>query len=295
MRSARQRMVRQMKLRNLSASTQADYLRRLKKLEQHVGKQLGRISLEEIRDYLLYLHEKRGFTPGSVNSHARVFRFFFLNVMDRPWPLAAIPAAREPKTLPVVLAPSEVVRFLDAVQNVRYRTIFQVMYASGLRVSEAANLRASDIDSQRMVIRVRQGKMSKDRYTVLSPKLLLILRDYWRTCKPGKHQANSKNPWLFPGRIKGRCITTTSIQIVCKKISIQSGLAPSKKVTPHSFRHSFATHMLENGVDLRTIQVLLGHASLSTTAIYTHIATARIAGMQSPFDLLPGSEANHGE
>ncbi len=291
MRSARQRMVRQMKLRNLSTSTQDDYLRRLKKLEQHVGKSLGRIGLEEIRDYLLYLHDKRRLAPGSVNSYARAFRFFFLNVMDRPWPLAAIPAAREPKTLPVVLAPSEVVRFFDAAKSFKYRTIFQIMYASGLRVSEAANLRVSDIDSQRMVIRVNQGKMNKDRYTVLSPKLLLILREYWRTCKPANVQVKRTDPWVFPGRKPGSHITTASIQTACKNVRVQSGL--EKNVTPHSFRHSFATHMLENGVDLRTIQVLMGHASFSTTTIYTHIATARIAGMRSPFDLLPGSEANH--
>ena len=295
MRSARQRMVRQMKLRNLSASTRDDYLRRLKKLERYTGKQLGRIGLDEVRDYLLYLHEKRGLAPGSVNSYARAFRFFFLNVLDRPWPGHAIPAAREPKTLPVVLAPSEVVRFFDAAKNVKYRTIFQVMYASGLRVLEASSLRVSDIDSQRMVIRVNQGKMNKDRYTVLSPKLLLSLRKYWRMCKPAKGQANQKNLWLFPGRNPGGHITTGSIQTACKKTFAQSGLEPNKKVTPHSFRHSFATHMLENGVDLRTIQVLLGHASFSTTTMYTHIATARIAGMQSPFDFLPESEANHGE
>ena len=293
MRSARQRMARQMKLRNLSASTQDDYLRRLKKLEQHVGKPLGRIGLEEIRSYLLYLHDKRGLAPGSVNSYARAFRFFFLNVMDRPWPLAAIPAAREPKTLPVVLAPSEIVRFFDAAKNVTYRTIFQVMYASGLRVSEAASLRVSNIDSARMVIDVRHGKNNKDRYTLLSTKLRLILREYWRTCKPGKGQANCDDPWLFPGRKPGSHITTASIQTACKNVRVQSGF--EKNVTPHSFRHSFATHMLENGVDLRTIQVLMGHASFSTTTMYTHIATARIAGMQSPFDLLPGSEANHGE
>ena len=291
MRSLRERMIRQMTLRNLAPSTRECYLWALSRLERHCGKPLERIGLEDIRDYMLYLHETRGLTPGSVNAYSRSFRFLYQNVLNRPWPRNAIPAARVPKTLPVALSSLEIVRFFDAVTSVKYRAIFQVMYASGLRVLEVANLRVSDIDSSRMVIRVRQGKMKKDRYVMLSKNLLKSLREYWRTCKPAKGQTNRKDPWLFPGLDPKAHITTDPIRIVCRKVRKQAKLR--KKVTPHTLRHSFATHLLESGVDLRTIQVLMGHASISSTAIYTHVATARIAGMQSPFDFLPGSEAKH--
>jgi len=293
MRSLRERMIRQMKLRNLAPSTQEYYLWALSRLERHCGKPLERIGLEEIRDYLLYLHETRGLTPGSVNSYSRAFRFLYQSVLNRPWPQNGIPAARVPKKLPVVLAPSEVVRFFDAVKSVKYRSIFQIMYAAGLRIGEVASLRARDIDSARMVIDVRQGKNNKDRQVMLSKNLLVSLREYWRTCKPRKGQANQKDPWLFPGLDPQAHITTDPIRKVYRKVRRQARI--KKKMTPHTLRHSFATHLLESGVDLRTIQVLLGHSSISSTAIYTHVATARIAGTQSPFDFLPGSEANHGE
>ena len=289
MRSLREQMELQMKLRNLAPSTQEHYLWTLSRLERHCQKHLERISQVEIRDYLLYLHEISGLTPGSVNAYSRAFRFLYLGVLGRPWPQDAIPVARESQTLPVVLAPSEIVRFFDAVRSFKYRVIFQIMYATGLRVSEVANLVVTDIDSRRMVIRVRQGKMKKDRYALLPEKLLSILREYWKICKPRKDQEQ----WLFPGKNTGKHMTVDPIRIVCRKARKQSGLR--KKVTPHTFRHSFATHMLENGVDLRTIQVLLGHASFASTTIYTHVATARIARMQSPLDSLPKSGVKHEE
>jgi integrase/recombinase XerD len=284
MSSPRESMIRQMKLKNLSKATQKDYLRRLDHLEQYTNKPLERIPLREIRDYLLHLHEQRGLTPGSVNTYARAFRFFYRQILKRPWSEDAIPTAKEPRTLPVVLAACEVAHFLDTVREVKYKTLFQLMYASGLRISEALSLVVTDIDSKRMVIRVRDGKGDKDRYTILSQKLLVSLRRYWKICKPRKDEPQ----WLFPGKYPGQHLAITTADVACKKVRIQSGL--KKKVTPHTFRHSFATHLQEAGVDLRTIQVLMGHASFTTTARYTHISLPAIAKTISPFDSLPDSE-----
>jgi integrase/recombinase XerD len=283
MRSPRERMAQQMKLRNFSPATRKSYLSRLDGLERYAGKPVERIGLEKIRDYLLHLHE-RGLTPGSVNAYARAFRFLYLQVLGRPWSKDAIPSAKEPRTLPVVLAPCEVTRFFDTVRSVKFLTIFQLMYSSGMRVSEVVNLQVTDIDSKRMVIHVRLGKGDKDRYTILSQKMLVSLRRYWKICKPRKNEPQ----WLFPGQDPGRRLTISAVDDACKKVRIQSGL--KKKVTPHTLRHSFATHLQEAGVDLRTIQVLLGHASFTTTARYTHISLPAIAKTISPFDSLPDSE-----
>ncbi len=281
----REQMLRQMKLKNFSDATRKFYLARLDGLEAYAGEPAERIGLDKIRDYLLHLHEQRGLAPGSVNAYARPIRFLYLQVLGRPWSRDAIPAAREPKTLPAVLAPCEVARFFDAVRSVKYLAIFQLMYSAGLRVSETVNLRAADIDSKRMVIRVRLGKGKKDRYTVLSMKLLVSLRRYWKICSPRKDEPQ----WLFPGKDPGCHLSTSAVDDACQKVRLQSGLR--KKVTPHTFRHCFATHLQEAGVDLRTIQVLLGHASFASTARYTHISLAAVSKTISPFDSLPDSEA----
>ena len=283
MSSPRESMIRQMKLKNFSKATQKNYLKRLDHLEKYTNKPLEKIPLREIRDYLLHLHE-RGLTPGSVNTYARAYRFFYRQILKRPWSEDAIPTAKEPRTLPAVLAACEVAHFLNTVQNVTYKTILQVIYSSGLRISEALSLTVTDIDSKRMVIRVRQGKGDKDRYTILSQKMLVSLRRYWKICKPRKGEPQ----WLFPGKKPGRHILATTVAGVCQKVRIESGL--KKRVTPHILRHSFATHLQEAGVDLRTIQVLLGHASFSTTARYTHISLPAIVKTKSPFDSLPDSE-----
>ena len=285
MKDAREQMIRQMKLRNLSPATQERYLWILQHLEEQAGKPLEKIRLTQVRDYLLHLHETCGLAPSTINARARCLRFFFLTVLGRTWPRECIPNAREPKRLPVVLSPAEVVHFFDTVESFKYRVIFMLMYAAGLRVSEAARLQAVHIDSQRMVIRVEQGKMSKDRYVMLSRDLLGILRQYWKMRPTFKNDAQK---YLFPGDHPQEHIATSSIGIVCKKTLAKSGL--KKAVTPHTFRHCFATHLLEAGVDLRTIQVLMGHASFSSTARYTHLATASIARMKSPFDSLPRPE-----
>jgi len=188
-----------------------------------------------------------------------------------------IPAPKKPQKLPIVLSPEEVVHFLSCVASPKHRTILTTCYAAGLRVSEAVRLKPAEIDSQRMVIRVDQGKGQKDRYVMLSPRLLEILRDWWRLEKP--------KPWLFPGDIPGRHITTGTVELACQEAHRASRIA--KPITPHSMRHAFSVHLLERGTDVRTIQLLLRHRSLATTTRYLRIATNKVCSTTSPFDWLP--------
>jgi integrase/recombinase XerD len=188
-----------------------------------------------------------------------------------------IPAPKKPQTLPVVLSPEEVVQFLDAVKNPKHRTILTTCYAAGLRISEAVQLTIPAIDSQRMVLRVEQGKGQKDRYVMLSPKLLEILRDWWRVSRP-RH-------WLFPGHRPDHPITRSAVEQECQHAHRRCRIP--KPITPHSMRHAFAVHLLEAGTDVRTIQLLLGHRSLATTARYLRIATSKVCSTSSPLDLLP--------
>jgi site-specific recombinase XerD len=273
----RQRMDREMTLRNLAPSTQHGYRRAVDGLARWAGKDLQYLDLETIRDYFLHLREERRLLPQTTNGHVMGIRFLYMRVLDRPWRHDAICLAREPKPLPVVLSREETTRFLSAVRSPMYRVILMTTYAAGLRVSEVCHLKITDIDSSRMVIRVEQGKMRKDRYVMLSPVLLDILRDWWRMAKP--------QIWLFPGKDTQHPISPGAVQSVCQKALKDSGL--QKKVTPHTLRHGFATHLLEDRVDLRTIQILMGHASFSTTARYTHVATAALATVKSPLDSLP--------
>ena len=198
--------------------------------------------------------------------------------LHKDWTLPEIiPAPKKPQKLPIVLSPEEVLHFLSCVPSPKHRTILTTCYAAGLRISEAVRLKPPHIDSQRMVIRVELGKGQKDRYVMLSPRLLEVLRDWWRLEKP--------KPWLFPGDIPGRHITSHAVELACREAHRASRI--SKPITPHSMRHGFAVHLLERGTDVRTIQLLLGHRSLATTARYLRIATSKVCSTTSPFDLLP--------
>jgi site-specific recombinase XerD len=192
----------------------------------------------------------------------------------------AIPLPKKPFKLPVILSREEVAHFLESIASRKHRTILMTAYAAGLRVSEVTRLKITDIDSQRMMIRVDQGKGHKDRYVMLSPQLLEILRAYWQVSHPKE--------WLFPGDILGRPISTNAVQAACQKACRVSGI--KKPITPHSLRHGFATHLLESGTDVRKIQLLMGHRSLSTTARYLKVATTTVCATTSPFDLLPRPE-----
>ena len=204
-------------------------------------------------------------------------RFVYTVTLKRPWVVEDdIPTSRQPKKLPVVPSPEEVARFLNAVKSPKHRMILTVCYAAGLRVSEAVHLKPTAIDSQRMVIRVEAGKGAKDRYVMLSPKLLKLLRTYWKAGHP--------KGWLFPGDRPEQPITACAVEFACGQALERSGI--DKPVTPHSLRHAFAVHLLEAGTDLRTIQLLLGHRSLSTTSKYLRIATSKVCATASPLEAL---------
>ena len=274
----RQDMIEDMEIRELAESTQDAYVRQVARFAQHFNKSPEVLGPEEIRAYQLYLIKER---EVSTSLHVQVvaaLRFLYSKTLKRPWTVEAIPYPKRPQKLPVILSQEEVARFLDAVSSLKHRTLLSTIYACGLRASEATHLKVQDIDSQRKIIHVQQGKGNKDRVVMLSPCLLEMLRDFWRQERP--------RPWLFPGRCDDQPVSIAAVRRVCRKVC--EGLGFYKRVTPHTLRHSFATHLLEQGADLRTIQALLGHRSLRTTGRYTHISSERIKTISSPLDSLPG-------
>ena len=274
----RQRMTEDMQVRNLAVNTQMSYLQQVSQFSRHFNKSPELLGPEDIRTYQVYLTNERKVSPGSVLIAVAALRFLYKVSLKKDWTLEdVIPAPKKPQRLPVVLSPDEVLQFLSCVASTKQRAILTTCYAAGLRISETVHLKPTDIDSQRMVIRVDQGKGQKDRYVMLSPKLLHILRDYWRTTRPRE--------WLFPGDTPGRPITKDAVENACQKARRVSGIG--KPITPHSLRHAFAVHLLESGADVRTIQLLLGHRSLATTARYLRIATSKVCSTSSPLDLLP--------
>jgi integrase/recombinase XerD len=276
----RQRMIEDMQVRNLAPDTQRAYLQQISQFARHFGTSPERLGPADIRAYQLYLIRDRQLSAGSILVAVSAIRFLYTVTLERGWSVEAIiPTCRKPQKLPVVLSPEEIGRFLDAVEGLKHRVILTICYAAGLRVSEAVRLTPAAIDSQRMVIRVELGKGQKDRYVMLSPRLLDILRNYWRSAHPKQ--------WLFPGDLPGQPISTFAVEHACRKARRQSNIA--KPVTPHSLRHAFAVHLLEAGADLRTIQLLLGHRSLSTTARYLRLATSKVCATASPLEILPAA------
>lgn len=275
----RQRMIEDLKLRNLSPHTQEAYVRAVANLAQHYGKSPDLLDHAQVRAYLVHLAE-RGVSPSLFNQVRCALVFFYTVTLGRECVLRGIVCAKAGKPLPVVLSRDEVDQLLKAVRNPKYRALLMTAYGAGLRVSELVALRVEDIDSRRMVIRVRQGKGKKDRYVMLSPKLLAELRDYWKTARP--------TTWLFPGRRTGRPLSRHLVAVACRRAARRAGI--NKNVTPHTLRHSFATHLLDAGTDIRTIQALLGHRSLRTTAIYTYVSMEKVVATVSPLDLLGGRE-----
>ena len=224
------------------------------------------------------LHPTRSASPGSIIVAISALRFLYRVTLKKDWPFRDIvPVPKKPQTLPIVLSPEEVLQFLDCVRSRKHRAILTTCYAAGLRVSEAVALTPAAIDSKRMVIRVEQGKGQRDRYVMLSPKLLDILRNWWRVERP--------KDWLFPGDFPGQHITRSAVEQECQKAHRIAEIP--KPITPHSLRHAFACHLLEQGTDVRKIQLLLGHRSLATTAKYLRLATSKVCSTSSPLDLLP--------
>jgi integrase/recombinase XerD len=278
MTTLRQRMTEDMQVRNLSPHTQTSYVQQVSLFARHFNKSPEALGPEDIRSYQVYLTNEKKLAPGSILIAVAALRFLYKISLKKAWPFdEVIPAPKKPQKLPVVLSPEEVLHFLESVGSTKHRVILTTCYAAGLRISEAVRLKPGDIDSQRMVVRVEQGKGQKDRYVMLSPKLLETLRGYYRTMRP--------KGWLFVGDAPGQPITRSAVELACQKARRISGIG--KPVSPHSMRHAFAVHLLEAGTDVRTIQLLLGHRSLATTARYLRIATSKVCSTSSPLDLLP--------
>ena len=278
MTTLRQRMTEDMQVRNLALSTQESYVQQVSLFARHFNQSPEQLGPEDVRAYQVYLTNEKKLAPASILIAVAAIRFVYRVSLKKDWKFEdIIPAPKKPQTLPVVLSPEEVLQFLNCVGSTKHRAILTTCYATGLRISEAVRLTASAIDSARMVIRVEQGKGQKDRYVMLSPRLLKILRDWWRVERP--------QPWLFPGDLPGQHISTEAVEQACQKARRLCSIP--KPITPHSLRHAFAVHLLESGTDLRTIQLLLGHRSLATTARYLRIATSKVCAATSPIDLLP--------
>ena len=269
-------MLADLKLRNYAERTCEIYIGRVAEMAQHIGRSPDRIGRGEIRDYLRYLVMERGVSRSAYVQTTAALRFLYRTTLDRPGMIPHLPYPRQKRRQPVVLSRGEVGRLLKAIPNLKHRTVAMAQYGAGLRISEALHLQLGDVDSERMVITVLRGKGDVDRQVILSQVLLGALRQYWRAYKP--------TCWLFEGRDPDEPMGASTIQRAIKAARHRAGIA--KPATTHALRHSFATHLLESGTDLRTIQVLLGHRSLKTTQIYTHVATDRLRGTVSPLDTL---------
>lgn len=273
----RRRMLEDMSIRNLAPNTQRMYLQYVSLFAKHFGRSPEQLEPEHVRTFLVHLADERALKASTICVAMAALRFLYQVTLQRAWSFDDLPLPKAPSKLPVILSPAEVQQFLKSIPNVKHRTLLTTVYAAGLRISEATHLHVSDVDSQRMVLRIEQGKGLKDRYVMLSPRLLEALRSYWHCVKPSS--------WLFPGESPNAPITTEAIRHVCQRARRVCGI--SKPVTPHSLRHAFATHLLEAGTDVRTIQLLLGHRSLATTSQYLKIATSTVCATVSPLDRLP--------
>jgi len=271
----RRRMIEDMTIRNLSRSTQESYIYAVAKFSLHFKQSPDRLGMEEVRAYQLHLVEQK-YSWSHINQVACALRFFYGITLGQKEAFERIVSGREPEKLPPVLNREEIARFLDAVAGLRNRVALATAYATGLRIGEVVRLKIASIDSERMLLHIEGGKGGKDRYAMLSPRLLEILRAYWTRARPSL--------WLFPGQEPGDHVSRGALQSACRAARRRARI--SKRVTTHSLRHSFATHLLESGTDIRIIQVLLGHSHLETTARYAQVATGLIAATPSPFDQL---------
>lgn len=276
MTALRLRMIDDMRIRNYSSRTIKSYVYRIRRFAKQFHQCPSKLGPEEVRAHLLELMRK-GLARSSIVQSVCALKFLYQNTLRRDWCDQGLPFPRKERRRPVVLSRSEVRAFLDAIADPKHRTFLLTLYSTGLRLAEGLNLVPEDIDSKRMVIRVRQGKGHKDRYVPLAPKLLLELREHYRRTRP--------TTWLFEAR-PGRPMSKAPIQKACAPACRKAGL--TKRVTPHVMRHSFATHLLEAGTDLRTVQLLLGHRSLGTTAVYLHVAVGAPEVSESCAGLLEG-------
>jgi integrase/recombinase XerD len=269
----RRRMIEDMTIRKFAPKTQHDYVQRVKNFAAFMGRSPDTATFEDVRRYQLHL-TMSGVGVATINQTVSTLRFLFRVTLRRHDIVEHTHFIREPRKLPVVLSPEEVARLLNAAPGLKYKAALSVAYGAGLRANEVISLKVSDIDSQRMMIRVEQGKGRKDRYVMLSPHLLALLRAWWKAARP--------QGWLFPGRDPVQPITTRQLNRACHTAAQMAEI--DKRVSLHTLRHSFATHLLEQNIDVRVIQVLLGHAKLDTTALYTRVATKSISEVMSPLE-----------
>jgi site-specific recombinase XerD len=278
----RQRMIEDMRLRKLGEHTQTDYVRAVRNLAAWLRRSPATATAEDLRRYQLHLVEQ-GVPVTTINPTITGLRFFFATTLGRPETMAAMRHLREPRRLPEVLSREEAARLIACAGNLKYKAVLSVAYGSGLRASEVAHLRVGDVDSQRMCLRVEQGKGRKDRYAKLSPVMLETLRAYWKEARARGKVLNGG--WLFPGRDPVNPLTTRQLNRAIRYAATTAGI--HKRVSMHSLRHAFATHLMEQGENMRVIQVLLGHHRIETTQIYTHVATELLRKVISPLESLP--------
>jgi len=280
-------MLEELQRRNYSAITTRNYLRVVADFAKYFGKSPDKLGLNELRTYQAYLLRERKLTPGTVVNQVAALRFFFLKTLKRHHFRDFLPYPQDGRRLPTVLSREEVSRLINAAGNLFRRTLLITLYGTGMRRSELAHLKVDDIDSQRMIIRVVAGKRSKDRDLPLSPALLESLREYWRWRKP--------NLYMFPTRTRRvqnqEPISDKTVWIACSEAARRAGI--HKRVTPPTLRHSWATHLVEAGTDLRTIQVLLGHGDLETTAQYLHLSQRHLQTVTNPLDGLALSSSEN--
>jgi integrase/recombinase XerD len=277
----RQRLIEDMTIRRLGPKTEHDYIRHVKSFADFLGRSPDKATAEDVHRYQLRL-ASIGATVPTVNASATALRFFFKVTVKRSDLADELVSAREPRRLPVVLSPEEVGRLLTSATNIKHKAVLSLAYATRLRASEVVSLKLTDIDRQRMVIRVEQGKGKKDRYVMLSPNLLELLRDWWRAARK-KGWMYPGQPWLFPS-YHGQHTSRRQLHRIVRLAAGRAGI--TKRVGVHTLRHSFATHLLEQKTDIRVIQALLGHKKLDTTALYTRVAIKSIGEVTSPLDLL---------
>jgi integrase/recombinase XerD len=272
----RQRYIEDMQLRGLAPTTQRSYIHYVAEYAKFYHTSPEQLDLEAIRQYELHLLNEKKMSPESVNTFLSAIQFLYLVTLEMPWGKESFPRVRRAHKLPVVLSSEEVSRFFEHVGSLKHRAVLMLCYGAGLRISEAVKVRVKDIDSERKLIRIEEGKGRKDRYVTLSERLLKVLRCYYRATKPQDH--------LFPSWRAGCPMKPAAVSLACRSAAQRAGI--TKRVTPHTLRHSFATHLLEQGTDTRVIQALLGHSRIETTAHYTHVSAHVIAGTPSPLDRL---------
>ncbi len=272
----REKMISEMQLHRLASTTQDSYLRSVEGLAKYFNLSPDKIDEDKLKEYILHLINKRCLKWSTINTITAGLRFLYARTLDRKDIALSIPIKKTPSRLPEIFSPDELLKFFSSIRNLKHRVMIMTAYAGGLRIGEIIKLKVSDIDSKRMLIRVQMGKGGRDRYTILSARLLEELRVYWKRYRP--------KYWLFTNERTKNHITKSCPHLAFERARKKLGI--KKQVTFHSLRHGFATHMLEAGVDIRTIQVLMGHATINSTAAYLHIARKRLSLSKSPLDLL---------